>query len=186
MIIYVDTNVLISQYDPSDVFREINLKILNIQDIKFLTGMITVLEFKCVFGRLWRENKIKISAEMSEILSKLSDNLQIKVLTDFCFKKLNVPIISIEGAVKLRFIEEEHKTNKNFFTAIKLANILPLRTLDMLQIATAANIKHYSDFDIDFFLTNDSHVLKSSQFIRKHLNIIPVSSNDLNSLLKEY
>ncbi|MHA1293567.1 MAG: hypothetical protein ACTSQJ_12990 [Promethearchaeota archaeon] len=67
-----------------------------------------------------------------------------------------------------------------------MANILPLRTLDMLQIATAANIKHYSDFDIDFFLTNDSHVLKSSQFIGKHLNIIPVSSNDLKSLLKKY
>ena len=175
---------MLSQYDPSDSTYQINKCLLLLPDITFVTGIITLLEFQCVLGRMWREKKLELNEEMLKELNKLPEHHQIKAISRYCFKKFNVKIVSIQGIAKLNFNDEMYEIDKNFFTAYKISPKLTQRTLDSLQIATAINIKLYSNYNIEYFLTNDTNILKSSANIRTLTQIIPVSSEDMASLLK--
>lgn len=121
---------------------------------------------------------------MRKELNILTENLQIKAITRYCFKNLNTKIISIGGIANFHFNDEIFEIDKNSFGAFELSSMLAQRTLDVLQISSALNIKCYSDYNVEYFLTNDSSILKSSANIRNLTKIIPISSSEMSSLLK--
>ena len=184
MILYIDTNILLSQYDSSDTFNQINKKLLMQTDIIFVTGIITLLEFKSVIGRMWREKKVHVNEKMMNILKELSEFQQIEALIKYCFKTFNVKLIPTSGIAKLDFNNEIYEIDKNYFISLRLTPKIALRTLDILQIASAINIKFFSDYNVEFFITNDEKILKYSSDIRSLTQIIPISSEKLANLLK--
>ncbi len=133
MIVYLDTNILLSLYDPLDPTYSINKCLLHLPDIKFVTGIITLLEFQCVIGRIWREKKFELNEEMLKELKNLPEHHQIKAISRYCFKKFNVKIVSIQGIAKLNFNDDIYEIDKNFFTAYEISPKLTQKTLDSLQ-----------------------------------------------------
>jgi hypothetical protein len=184
MNIYIDSNTILSQFLPKDKFRQLNQLLFRQPEINWISGFISVIEVKTVLGRNWRENKLKIEPAFEKILTKFSESIQIQRLTEYCLQTLPIQIISICMQENLVLNKIEYDTDVNFNLAYRMSAVLNLRTLDLIQIAAAMNIKLYHNISIDYFLTNDQLILDNTPKILQSTKIIPISSQDLVNLLK--
>lgn len=85
---------------------------------------------------------------------------------------------------KTRFANLDFTLDANFSLAFRFGSSLSLRTLDLIQIASAINIKLYNKIPIDYFLTNDQQILENGADVRNATKILPISSDDLVNILK--
>ncbi len=68
--------------------------------------------------------------------------------------------------------------------AFRFAPQMVLRLLDLIQIASAMNIKLLSRQSVDYFVTNDSKILDNVSIIQQLTGFIPISSKSILSLLQ--
>ena len=184
MIIYLDTNVILSYFDIRDHFHLQNRTLLKQVDITFVTGFITIIEYESVISRLWRVNQIQFDEEILEMINNLPEHVQVRSITETCLNLLNLTILPVSGLEKIKLTNEEYLVENSFSIAYELGTHLSLRTLDTIQIASALKIKHYTNFNVEYFLTNDKNILNNAKDIRKTTQIIPLSSKELSSILK--
>ncbi|MBA7506719.1 hypothetical protein ES706_05414 [subsurface metagenome] len=184
MIIYLDTNIILSHFDKTDHFHLQNKNLLDQNDMTYVTGFITIVEFASVLARLLKDNQIQFSNELYKLIHKLPEHDQIKTITETCFGRLNLSILPASGLEKIIINKKEYLVENSFTLAYELGSYLNLRTLDVIQIASAMKVKHFTNFNVDYFLTNDKNILNNAQIIRKNIKIIPISSIELISILK--
>ncbi|MHA1728142.1 MAG: PIN domain-containing protein [Promethearchaeota archaeon] len=184
MIIYLDTNIILSFFDIKDHFHIQNKALLEQQDIVFVTGIITIVEFESVIGRLRREKLIKFEDDIENLINKLPESVQTKLITEICFSRIRISILPISALEQFDFNNETYSIENGYNMAYKFGPQIQLRTLDTLQIAAALKIKTYSEFCVEYFLTNDKNILNKTQLVRKTTDIIPISSSELSSILK--
>jgi predicted nucleic acid-binding protein len=184
MIIYLDTNVLLSLHTKNDLNRELNEQILTQSDLTFITSLFTLLEYKNVLGRLWRENKLILKPEVIEIIKDLPESDKIQVIFDRLLAEIPVTVYGDSLVETLKIRQKECHFENNLHLAYRLAFQLQLRTADLIQIAFALNIKILNHMDIDYFLTNDDQILSNNSAIRNLTGFIPVSSVGFKDLLR--
>jgi predicted nucleic acid-binding protein len=179
MHIFLDTNILISYLFSDESFHEESVKILNQKTWSFYTGPFSILEFKSKIGELWRDKKIQISSTNQEKIENLSDSQQVKILSEICLLQLPIEIITTSIQEKVQILTKSYLMDVNLCLALKLAHLLKLKAPDLIQIASAINIKIGDKANIEYFLTNDMKILKLAQQIYQIGKILPISSRDL-------
>jgi predicted nucleic acid-binding protein len=184
MIIYVDTNVLISSVLKQEKFHDEAKRLLEVPDLTFTTGIITLLEFATVMGQLHQSKQIDVIQDLQEKLSALDHPKQVKFLIEYSFARFPVKILPVTSVEKLTFREDEHSIDSNFSLAYRLAPRLPLRACDLLQIAAALKIRLYTKYAVQYFLTNDGKMLGQSALIRQIAGFITISTTEMLTLLK--
>ncbi len=184
MIIYVDTNVLVSSLLKKEQFHDEAKRLLDAPDLMFTTGTITLLEFATLMGQLHQSKQIEISRDIQEKLSALDPPKQVKFLIEYCFGKIPVKVLPVTSVEKLTFMGEEHSIDNNFSLAYRLAPQLPLRACDLLQIAAALKIKLYTKYAVQYFLSNDRKILGQGALIRQITGFITISTAEMVALLK--
>lgn len=184
MIIYLDTNVILSYFDTRDHFHLQNRTLLKQVDITFVTGFITILEYESVISRLWKINQIQFDEDIIKMINNLPEHEQVRTITETCLNLINLTILPVSGLEKIKLTNKEYLVENSFSIAYELGTHLSLRTLDTIHIASAMKIKHYTNFNVEYFLTNDKNILNNAKDIRKTTQIIPLSSKVLSSILK--
>jgi hypothetical protein len=184
MILYLDTNIILSNYDTKDPFQNQNKKILEQEGLTFITSFITVIEFESIIGRLWKNNQIQFNLDIEKRIQSFPIPIQIIILTETCFDRLPIMILPVSALELFQFKGENHTIENTISLAYRLGPQIQLRTLDTLQIASAVKIKHYTPYNMEYFLTNDKNILNNKSDIRIRTNIIPISSDDLITILK--
>ena len=184
MILYLDTNIILSYYNEKDPFHDPNKRLLGQQELTFVTGFITVIEFESVFGKLWQNNQIQLKLNIEQKVQNIPISDQVKYITETCFSRLPITVLPVSSLDAFKFNEIEYIIENTFSLAYRIGPQLQLRTLDILQIASAVKIKQFTNFNVEYFLTNDENILNNSGIIRTTTTIIPISPDDFLSLLK--
>ncbi|MHA1265808.1 MAG: hypothetical protein ACTSRS_11300 [Candidatus Helarchaeota archaeon] len=184
MILYLDTNIILSYYDNQDPFQSQNKRIIEQRTLTCVTGFITIIEFESVIGRLWRNNQIQLNLNIEHQIQTFPLPIQIIIITETCFNRLPITILPVSSLEQFQFKGALHILENTFSLAYRLGPQIQLRTLDTLQISSAVKIKQYTNYDVEYFLTNDRNILKNKALIRTKTAIIPISSDELIMILK--
>lgn len=184
MISYIDTNIVLSYYDDEDPFHDQSKVILEQQALTFTTGFITIIEFQSIIERLYRNNQLQFNLNIIQKIQNIPIPIQTIILTEACFNRLPIIIIPVSSVEIFQFKGIKHLIENTFSLAYRVGPQIQLRTLDTLQIVSAIKIKQYTNYNVEYFLTNDKNILNNGAIIRKKTNIIPISSYELLKILK--
>lgn len=132
---YIDTSVLISYVNPDDSLHDKAVKLIDGFHEKKLVSDLTIIELYSVFSRTMNLS-----------------NIEIEALVKYTLRKTNVEKLSV-------------KWDRIYRRAIKLANELKLKSLDLLHITIA------SLSNCRFFATFDKDILRKSAIIREKLGL---------------
>lgn len=184
MNIYLDTNVIIAFFNSNDPMVKQAQKVFQQQNLTFYAGFITILEFEAVIGRMWTNHQIQFDQSIEDKVLNLTEPIQIKIITETCFNILPIKIVLYSALENLVFNNVKYSVENTFTLAYRICPLIHLRTLDLIQIATALKIKSLGGFNIDYFLTNDQNILNYGQEIYSKLDLLPISCTELLSILK--
>jgi len=82
------------------------------------------------------------------------------------------------------FNDIEYQIENTFTLAYNISPFIPLRTLDIIQIASALKIKSLGNIDVQYFITNDLTILNNASKIFNLIKILPISCSEFISPLK--
>lgn len=135
-MIYVDTNILISYINNRDPLHVKAINTINkYNNAELIASIITQIELYSVYSRVMNISDIELDALVLYTLEK----------TRVSIKELDL--------------------NELFTNAIKYANKLKLKTLDLLHITAAYML------DCDSFITFDKDILARAKIIEENLGI---------------
>jgi hypothetical protein len=183
MQIYLDTSAIGSYFDQFNIFYEKTIKLFHFPDLQFFSGMITVIELESIISRnldLFLKNA---DEKVQEILNKLKDSEKIPLIAQYCFKRLKIRLISPITIEKIDFNKSSYDILNTYNLTLKINRDLKLRTLDAIQIASAIEMRIYSNILIDYFVTNDLNILEKKQEIYQKARILPISIDEITKLL---
>ncbi len=183
MLIYSDTSAILAYFDEKNVFHESAIHLFATNGLEFFTGTITLMELESVISRNLDQFNFKNLIENEERFGMLSPNKKVKLLTEYCLKKLAIKISSGLTIEKMTFNNQDLDIENTYNLLWKINADLKLRTLDAIQICSAIKIRIFAKFEIQYFLTNDGTILRSKQEIFQKSRILPISCTDLNNIL---
>lgn len=182
--IYADTNILISYLKPKDIAHKHVKLLFQQKDIKFLSGFITVLEFECVLNILWRSKELIIDLATLKLIDSLSTYQKIRLIFEIFLKEIPIEILATSSSEQIIINEWTLNVDNIFTIAYNIAPNFSLKTLDVIQLATAFKLKVFQNRQISYFLTDDKQILNETEEIRRKIGIIPVSAKELLAALK--
>jgi hypothetical protein len=184
MYIYLDTNILISKIKIKDPEHPFIVSILQQEDLQFVTGFITLLEFESIIKALWNSNELNLDDSTRSIITPLSPYQQIKTITELLLKQISLQVIPVTTIDQILINQWDLSVENTLAIAYNLAPNFPLKTLDLIQLASAFKIKLYQSKPITYFLTDDQQILHYTDEIRRVIGIISISSRDLVRTLR--
>lgn len=184
MSIFLDTNILISFINTTDLFHTECKEILSKNHLNFIVGLLNLIEYRCVMNRMITEKNLKFDLALQKILNPLTAAQQIENLTEYIIAKIPLKIVTASTIENLQILEETYSTENGLILAYKLAKEIPVKTLDLMQICSALKIKFLSQVKIDLFLTNDKMMLDKKEIILKKTKIQLKSSQELRESLE--
>ncbi len=135
-MIYVDTNILIAYINPKDSLHDRSVRLIEeYRDKNLIISELVLVELYSVFSRTM----------------KLS-NTEIKALARYTVKKTGVRILPTNY-------------DKVYALAKQYANILKLKTLDLLHVATAKTLS------TEGIITLDKDIINKKGIIHNNLNL---------------
>jgi len=184
MEIYLDTNILLSKIKKNDPQFESISRIFEQPDLKFVCGFITILEFESNIHSLWISGEINLDTRIRNMLTDLSQYQQIRTISEFLLNQFPLQIIPVTGIDQIEINNIELNVENTLTMAYNLVPSLRLKTLDIIQLASAFKIKLYQNRPITYFLTEDKMILDNVVQIRHTIGIIPISVHDLKIALQ--
>lgn len=166
---YMDTNVFISGLKPDDPFypeAKAISKAMRGGEMHACTSTIALLELASVSARLYdaRKGVGSSSAERNAFVLKSLETMG----------RLKIRFISILGDSPLSIGPSQIMVPSLFYDAIRLAFSAPLRSLDLIHLASARYAK-IENQEIEAFVTGDSDFLSKSVLLSEILGM-PVLS----------
>jgi predicted nucleic acid-binding protein len=177
--VYLDTNILVSFFHVKDSFHKPAVAMMGQSSMKFVTGLITLLEFQAVIGRLWASKQLTVEKVVEDLIENLPLPYQIKAIVEFCFMKVPVRVIPEMTLESFDFNDEHYTVDNTFNLAFKMCPEFRLKTLDTMHVASAVKIKQYRGINVQFLATNDTSILDEAKAIHALSNILPISCSDL-------
>jgi len=184
MNVYIDTNIMISLIHDKEDFHLQVMQIFQQKNIHFITSPITILEFNATVLDLWENKILQLEKQTIHELSALSKIQQCQAITDFLSQNIPIDIISTSSIEQFRWKNHSVSIENNLSLAIKLSKQIRLKALDLIQLASALNIKLLTMDSVEYFLTNDKRILKNAQKIHQITRMIAISSQEYIQLLK--
>ncbi len=161
---YVDTNVILAKYFPHDAWHDRASSFLEYTRRRKIVSPLSAVELIAVTSRL--EENLQIPREL--LLE--SPKRRIRALVDFFIKDCGLLVESIPAQAKVRIGGRVLGLPIEYPTALGLAHALKLKTLDLMHLAYAANIRNWSH-DVEFFVTADDDILSKSEIIQQAVQI---------------
>jgi predicted nucleic acid-binding protein len=161
---YVDTNVILAKYFPEDKQHAQASNYIEMTDKRKIISPISVVELSAVLSRL--ENELLSPRE----LLQESPKRRIRALTEFIIRDCGLLLLSIPSQVKIRLAGTVLSVPIEYQGCIRLASTLKMKTLDLLHLAYADNLRKWGH-DLELFVTGDKNLLSNSEKIERELGI---------------
>jgi len=168
---YLDTNVFLARYSPSEKEHEDCKRLLDSTEagrLRALTSTLTLVEIASAVRR--SQGKF---AESSDIPNTAGAFVRRAI----AIRSLN--FIPIGGEMTLGSQAFRVKIPLLFSAALKGVRSLPLRTLDLLHLASAYVAVRLFGEDLDFFTTLDEGILSCRKGVREFLGCPALTPNEL-------
>ena len=156
VVVYVDTNVIIARYKPNDPLYSIANKFFQ-KNYEFVISPITLVELYSVLSRVRPFLKFEKGLE----------NTNMDTLIAFILYDSKLKIVARSFISRLQILSKRLRVPLEYHLAIKFAEKLQLKTLDMLHIAYAYMLRNR----LDYIVTGDDDILKARELIKRHMGL---------------
>ena len=156
VVVYVDTNVIIARYKPNDPLYSIANEFFQ-KNYDFVISPITLVELYSVLSRVRPFLKFERGLE----------NANIDTLIAFILYDSKLKIVARSFISRLQILGKRLRVPLEYHLAIKFAEKLQLKTLDMLHIAYAYMLRNR----LDYIVTGDDDILKARELIKRHMGL---------------
>lgn len=181
-IIYIDTNVIISYYKPTEIFHNAAKKILDSKKFSLISSDLTIIELSAAISRQYFQDEIIVSPSVQEILVNLDEYSQIMALIEYIILSQNIKFYTNPGIQQLNIKDLSLETTYDYYQTYYLSPRLKLRTLDNLHIGTLFNIISFFDLKVDYFCTCDEEILQQKDLINEITGATSINPNQLESI----
>lgn len=158
---YVDTNIIISRYIPSDPSHKISQKFFLEKDQRLYITPLTLTELYSVFSRMMEW------VSLPEL--KIDLPVAVSTLVSFAIKHCNLAILPVPYSVPVVIGERSIRAPVEQAVSYLLAGHLKLRSLDLLHIALCWVLKMQENVDV--FVTIDEEIASKSEIIREETGV---------------
>ncbi len=155
--LYLDTNIVIARYKPTDPLYEDANKLLSDKSFRFFISPVTLFELYSVISRL-RPNLV---------LSHEARHASMNTIVRFMMEDCNLKLISKTFLAAPYFLGERIRLPLEYWLSMMLAEKLRLRALDLLHIAYAAMLRD----ELKTFVTGDDEILERKEAIKKAVDL---------------
>jgi len=160
--IYVDTNVIVARYKPDDPLFRVADSFFNL-DSEFYISSLTLVELFSVLSRV----RIKL----------LVRRPSLNTLVSFIVRDCNLRPIERFHSITRTMVGLKLTMPFEYSIAMKLANMLKLRTLDLLHVAIASLARDIGLLHI--FVTGDDEILRRRRKIQKSTGLLVKHPSEL-------
>ena len=161
---YVDTNVILANYFPEDRVHSRASAFFELSRKRKIVSPVSVVELFAVVSRL----KTELRAP-KEILEELPRR-RVRALVEFLIKDCKLFLASVPAQAKIKFAGTVLSVPVEYESCIRLAHGLKLKTLDLIHLAYADNLRKWGH-GVDVFVTFDGDILRSSTNIQERFGI---------------
>ena len=172
--IYLDTHVLLAIYAPEDKGHQSSTKLVSaVEDerVKALTSTLALIEIASAVKRSSRKFAQDEGSDQELPGSFVRKTLQIK----------NLEYINLGTETPLGQ-ESQTRIPAVYAIALKAVRTLPLRTLDLLHVASAYAAIRLHGKELDFFTTLDRGILDARREIKTLLGCPSVTPDEVVTL----
>jgi len=164
MMEYVDTNVILAKYFPEDKLHQMAVGYLEQSAIRKLISPISLVELMAVLSR------VDPALRAPDELLRETPRRRVRALLEFLIRDSHLKVASVPARAKLRAGGIPFSAPIEYLTCIRLAHALKLKTLDLLHIAYASNLRKWG-YDIKTFVTLDQDIIGRAQEIQQETEI---------------
>ncbi len=167
----MDTNIFLARYSPSEKEHETSKRLLSSTEagkIKAITSPLTLVE---------------IASAVRRTQGKFSDSTSDARNTGSFVRRAlairNLQYIPFGGEMLLGTKTTQAKIPLLFSAALKAVQSLPLRTLDLLHLASAYMTVRLFGEELDFFATLDDGILSFRREVKEFLGCPAITPGEL-------
>lgn len=171
MTLYLDTNIFLARYAPTEPHHREAKKLINRVERgeqKALTSTLTLIETTATISRTYNT------------LQKPSYSRE-KLIGAYLKKIVNTPNLEFVpqgGDISLNIGQKAIDIPATYSIAIEVASVTQLKSLDTLHIASALTANRVYGHQIEYFVTLDEGILKQGEALET-MNIKAVSPSAL-------
>ena len=175
---YLDTNVIIARYMPSDPnFRQVEKFFRSSPDTRYISE-VSILELYCVFSRLIRASALSTLRDQDDF-GKLTVDEKVRVAVEHALRTCKLKVIPSERTFdRLPASKQMLEIPHELFEAIRCSPEFGVKTLDALHLAYASAIKELVQ-DLETFATLDKDISARSENIRNKIGINVVTPTEI-------
>jgi predicted nucleic acid-binding protein len=129
-----------------------------------LISPISLVELTAVLSRV--DHALRAPDE----LLQETPRRRVRALLEFLIRDSNLHVASVPAKAKLQVGGTSFSIPIEYHTCIRLAHALKLKTLDLLHVAYADNLRKWG-FDIKSFVTLDQEIIGKAKEIRQETGI---------------
>ena len=164
MMAYVDTNVILARYFPGDKLHDRATRFLERDRERKIISPISLAELAAVLSRL------DVGLRAADELLQAPPKRRIRALVEFMVKDSNLLVASVPVQAKFKVAGTILLAPIEYHSCIRLAHLLRLKTLDLLHLAYADNLRK-SGHDLNAFATFDTEILAKAELVQQEMEI---------------
>ena len=161
---YVDTNVIVARYFPEDELHERATNFLEESQKRKIISPVSLAELAAVLSRLGSP----LSAPVE--LLQASPKRRIRAVLEFMVRDSHLLVASVPAQAKFKLAGTILSTPIEYLSCIRLAHLLNLKTLDLLHLVYADNLRR-SGHHVNAFATFDGEILNKAALIQQEMDI---------------
>ena len=164
MMAYVDTNVILAKYFPDDTLHGKAERFLDHDGGRKVVSPVSVVELTAVVSRL--DADIRAPKE----LLQESPRKRVRAIVEFLIRDCNITVATVPARARIKFAGTILSVPLEYQRSIRLVDALKLRTLDLIHLAYADNLRKWGH-EINTFVTGDRDVLSKTEQIREQIGV---------------
>jgi predicted nucleic acid-binding protein len=164
MMRYVDTSVILAKYFPEDKAHQRAVRFLEQSEMQNVISPISLVELMAVLSR------IDPALRAPEELLQETPRRRVRALVEFLIRDSNLHVASVSAKAKLGVGGTSFSAPIEYHTCIRLAHALKLKTLDLLHVSYADNLRKWG-YDIKTFVTLDLEIIGKANEILQETGI---------------
>jgi predicted nucleic acid-binding protein len=161
---YVDTNVILAKYFPEDRLHSKATAFLELNRKRKFVSPVSIVELAAVVSRLQRD--IRAPRE----LQQEPPRRRVRAIVEFLIRDCALTVAAVPARAKIKFAGTILSVPLEYHSSIRLAHALELKTLDLIHLAYADNLRKWGH-EVAAFVTGDSDILNKSDKIQEQLGI---------------
>ena len=161
MLVYLDTNVLLSRYAPDEQHIEAKSLISRVESGKLaaVTSVLTLVEVACTTSRAYEKfNNWEGEMKREEVAGAFLRRV---------LRTQNLEFIRLGGELAVTSEERQVQVPALFALALEVGSRTGVKSLDALHLASASIASRIYSKKVDYFVTLDEDILKRHKEIRQ-------------------